>query len=57
MDLVNQSRSTPLKGLRGAVAVAYDMREDYIYWADMKDHKILRRRFDGDSGKIFECEM
>ena len=53
MDLVNQSRSAVVEGLRGAVAVAYDMKEDYIYWADMRDHKIFRRKFDGDAGEIF----
>ncbi|XP_028406976.1 sortilin-related receptor-like isoform X2 [Dendronephthya gigantea] len=52
MDLVNSSRSTAVVGLRGAVVVAYDKKEDYIYWADMKDHKIFRRKFNGDSADM-----
>ncbi|XP_028406957.1 sortilin-related receptor-like [Dendronephthya gigantea] len=52
MDLVNSSRSTAVEGLRAAVAVAYDKKENYIYWADMKDHKIFRRKLDGDSADM-----
>ena len=53
LDLTNNNHSTQIDGLRGAVAVAYDMREEYIFWADMKDHMIFRRKFNG-TGKIFE---
>lgn len=51
-DLANNSRLTALEGLQGAVAVAYDIREAYIYWADMTTHKIMRRSFN-KSGKNF----
>ena len=50
VDLVNNSSSSPIIGLRGAVALVYDLAEGYIYWADMLDHQILRRMLNG-SGK------
>jgi predicted chitinase len=55
VDLTNNNHSTQIRGLRGAVAVAYDMKDDYIYWADIKDQAIMRRKFNGSAtGKIFE---
>ena len=52
VDLTNNNHSTQIKGLRGAVAVAYDVKDKYIYWADIKDHIIYRRGFE-DDGKNF----
>ena len=52
VDLTNNSRSTQIKGLRGAVAVAYNMKDKYIYWADIKDHIIYGRGIE-DDGKNF----
>ena len=55
VDLTNNNHSTQIRGLRGAVAVAYDMKDNYIYWADIKDQAIMRRKFNGSAtGKIFE---
>ena len=47
MDLANGTKTALITDLSGAVAVAYDMKEKYIYWADMKEHKIKKRRFNG----------
>ena len=46
-DLASNNHSVSVMGLRGAVALAYDMKEGYLYWADMTDHKIMRRTLNG----------
>ena len=51
VDLTNNNHSTAIEGLSGAVAVAYDMKDNYIYWADMRDHVIMRQKFN-TTGKI-----
>jgi hypothetical protein len=53
VDLTNNNRSTHIQGLRGAVAVAYDRNDDYIYWADIKTHMIYGRGFQ-KQGKTYE---
>ncbi|XP_046854475.1 sortilin-related receptor-like isoform X2 [Xenia sp. Carnegie-2017] len=54
MDLVNETKTALITDLSGAVAVAYDMKEKYIYWADMKEHKIKKRRFNGTSKNVID---
>lgn len=52
-DLTNNNHSTAVKGLKAAVAVAYDIRDAYIYWADMREHKIMRGKF-SSTGELLE---
>ena len=54
-DLTNNNHSIVIEGLSGAVAVAYDMKDNYVYWADMIDHQIRRRTLN-ESGKC-ECSL
>ena len=42
-DLTTGTHTTTITGLRGAVAVSYDLKDGYIFWADMLDHKIFRQ--------------
>ena len=42
-DLTSSNHTIKITGLRGAVSLAYDLKDGYVYWADMLDHKIFRQ--------------